>query len=179
MLLALLATPALAEDRPLVSPSRDVDVVYVMAGPEAPLAQRLRWGVALGKLRVDPPSPGMFVIIDTASHVMQTVREGDRSVLEMPAGGVLPGAAPDAGFTRAGEAAFAGLSCTQWRTRDAAGREVLVCLTADGVLLRAEADGLVLLQAARVSFAPQPEQVFRVPPDYRKIISPPASAQRR
>ena len=180
--LALLILPssAMAQDKPLTQPTRDVDVVYLVAGPSTPLAQRMRWGITAGKLRVDPPSAGLYVIIDTASHSMQAVREGDRSVVTMDAGpGAVPGVAPGGAFSRTGEATIAGLACTQWQTRDTSGRNVLACLTSDGVLLRVEADGLILLEALTVTFAPLPDAVFRVPADYKKIIPPNMSQHRR
>jgi hypothetical protein len=176
----LLPITAHAEDKPLTQPTRDVDVVYLVAGPSTPLAQRMRWGIKAGKLRVDPPSAGMYVIIDTASHSMQTVREGDRSVLTMNAGpNAVTGMTPQGAFSQRGHETIAGLDCTQWQTRDTAGRLVLACLTADGVLLRAEADGLILAEALTVTYAPLPDAVFRVPADYRKIIPPNVSQQRR
>lgn len=176
--LILLASPAHAEDRPRTVPTRDVDVVYLMAGPTAPLAQRMRWGVTLGKLRVDPPSPGLFVIIDTATHEVQAVREGDRSVVQLDPAAAGPMLAPPGSYTRRGAARVAGLDCTQWETRDVAGRAVLACLTEDGVLLRVQADNLVIIEAAEVHFGPLGPQVFRIPADYRKIISQNVSRQR-
>ncbi len=181
LLAAVLAIPTLAQaqDRPLTQPTRDVDIVYRMAGPDRPLEQRMRWGVSQGKLRVDPPTPGMYVIIDTAHHVVQAVREGDHSVVQLDAGpNAVPGVAPDGMFKRRGQLDVAGLPCTQWETRDTSGRTVLACLTTDGVLLRVEADGLVLVQATEVRFAPLGEAVFRVPADYRKIMQPSVSRQR-
>jgi hypothetical protein len=179
-LAVLLPAAAWAQDRPLTQPTRDVDVVYLVAGPSTPLSQRMRWGITAGKLRVDPPSAGMYVIIDTATHSMEAVREGDRSVLTLGAGsGAVPGVTPGGSFVRRGDASVAGLSCTQWETRDTAGRNVLACLTADGVLLRVEADNLVLLEALTVNFAPLPDAVFRIPPDYRKITPPPLSQKPR
>lgn len=176
----LLPFSAQAEDRPLTQPTRDVDVVYLVAGPSNPLAQRMRWGVTAGKLRVDPPSAGMYVIIDTASHSVQAVREGDHSVVTMAAGpATMPGVAQGGAFTRSGDANVAGLACTIWQTRDTSGRKVLACLTPDGVLLRVEADGLVLLEALTVTFAPLPEAVFRVPDDYKKITPPNLPQQHR
>ncbi len=185
LLPAVIAGGAQAEtsdaQAPLTQPTRDVDVVYMMAGPSGPLAQRMRWGIAAGKLRVDPPTPGMYVVIDTATHNMQAVREGDRSVVTMSgpqaAPQAFPGVAASGGYQRGGALNVAGLGCTQWKTRDTAGRQVLACLTGDGVLLRAEADSLVLLEALSVDFAPLPDAVFRIPADYRKI-TPPVSQKR-
>lgn len=168
----LVASPALAQDAPPIMPTRDVDVIYRIAGPTAPLEQRLRWGISQGKLRVDLPSPGMFVIIDTKTHAVQAVREENRSVTLLPgSAAALPGVAPSGTFTRGTADSVAGLDCTNWQTLDSSGRVVLACLTADGVLLRAVADGVILVQASQVTFGPQPEAVFRVPADYRKITT--------
>lgn len=176
--LALLVMPASAhaQDHPLTQPTRDVDVIYRVAGPRTPLEQRLRWGISLGKLRVDPPSPGLYMVIDTRTHVIQTVREADHSVVQIDGGDqALPGAAPPGRFSRGADAEILGLACTQWQTTDLSGRIVTICLTADGVMLRAESGGLVLVEATRVRFAPLGEAVFRVPTDYRKIIPSPVS----
>ena len=167
-----------AQDRPLTMPTRDVDVIYLMAGPDAPMQQRMRWGITEGKLRVDPPSPGLYVIIDTTSHTVQAVRESNRSVVQLDGTGPIPGVTQGGSFTRKGDAEVAGLACTQWETKDTSGRTVQACLTADGVLLRVEADGLVMLQAMQVNFTPQAEAVFQVPADYRKITPPPVSQKR-
>jgi hypothetical protein len=176
LLAALLATPAFAADAPQIMPTRDVDVIYRIAGPTAPLEQRLRWGISEGKLRVDLPSPGMFVIIDTKTHAVQAVREENRSVTLLPgSAAALPGVAPSGVFTRGTDDNVAGLACTNWQTQDTSGRIVLACLTSDGVLLRAVSDGVILVQASQVNFTPQLEAVFRVPADYRKITTKPAS----
>ena len=180
LLALLLPVSAHADDKPLTQPTRDVDVVYLVAGPSTPLAQRMRWGITAGKLRVDPPTAGMYVIIDTASHSMQAVREGDRSVVTINAGPqAVPGIAPGGAFKRRGEASIAGLDCTQWQTRDTADRQVLACLTPEGVLLRVEADGLILVEALTVTYAPLPDAMFRIPADYKKIIPPTMSQSRR
>jgi hypothetical protein len=174
LLACLLAGPALAQDRPLLTPSRDVDVIYSIAGPEGPLEQRLRWGTAAGKLRVDPPTPGLFMVLDTHSHRMETVREQDHTVLQVDAAATsLPGMPAAVEFIRRGTAHIAGLDCTQWATIDNSGRPTLVCITEDGVLLRAAADGRVLAIATEVRYAAQADAVFRVPEDYRRIVAPP------
>ncbi len=166
--------PASAQERPRLTPSRDVDVIYRIPGPGGPLEQRLRWGVAAGKLRVDPPSPGLFMVLDTASHRMDTVREADHTVLEVETSAtVLPGGGGGGVFIRRGTAEVAGLACTQWATLDNGGKPALVCLTDDGVLLRAAGDGRVLALATAVRYAPLDAAVFRIPQDYRRISPPP------
>ncbi len=178
LLLALLAlsAPARAQepDRPRLTPSRDVDIIYRVPGPDGPLEQRLRWGVAEGKLRVDPPSPGLFMVFDTVRHRLATVRESDHTVLEVPTAATgLPGTAGTGTFIRLGTAEIAGLACTQWATLDNGGKPALVCLTDDGVMLRAAGDGRVLALATAVRYAPLDAAVFRIPPDYRRISPPP------
>ncbi len=171
----LMSGPASAQDRPITVPTRDVDVVYRVGGG---LEQRMRWGVTLGKLRVDPPSPGLYMVLDTRTRVMETVREGERTVLQIdaagqPTGGQIPsGAPPGQNFVRHGDAQVAGLACVMWDTVDTSGQATTACLTADGVMLRAETAGGVLLEATSVRFAPLPESVFRVPSDYQRIIAP-------
>lgn len=187
-LLALVATPALAQDRPAVAPTRDVDVTYRIDGPHGPLFQRLRWATEIGRLRIDPPSPGLYVIIDTRSRRTETVRDAEHSVLQVD-GATLPSATlpsstlPTANvashFTRRGTAEIAGLACTQWETADADGQPTLVCLTIDGVLLRAQRSaqqgGRVLVEATQVQYGPQDSSLFRVPANYRRVIAPPLS----
>lgn len=173
LLLLLLTLPARAEDRPATSPKRDVDIVYRIG---AGLEQRMRWGVTLGKLRVDPPSPGLFMVIDTTTRAIAMVRDGERSVLHI-AGGRLPGPLTSAPFRRRGIVQVAGLACTDWDTTDAQGSPTTACLTEDGVLLRAATPDGVLLEAASVRYTPQGEQVFRLPPAYKVIEVPPVSRQ--
>ncbi len=170
LLLLLIAGPASASDTPRVQPTRDVDVVYAVSGPRGLLPQRLRWGVTSGHLRIDPPSPGLFAVIDLSHHSIATVREADHSVIEteMPAQ-TLPGVLPQGRFTRADTATVAGLACTNWQTEDAAGQTVTACLTEDGVLLRAATPATTLLEAVEVTYGALPDAVFRIPADYRKI----------
>jgi hypothetical protein len=173
LFLLLLTVPAWAEDRPLLTPSRDVDIIYRVPGPDGPLEQRLRWGVAEGKLRVDPPSPGLFMVFDMRRHLLDTVREVDHTVLEVETTATgMPGAASGGVFIRRGAAEVAGLACTQWATIDNGGKPALVCLTDDGVLLRAAGDGRVLALATEVRYAPLDAAVFRIPSDYQRISPP-------
>ncbi|MGI4975334.1 MAG: hypothetical protein ACRYG6_00165 [Janthinobacterium lividum] len=190
---ALLAAPCLpaaarAETPPLLIPTRDVDVVYRMPPPPGPAApatsaaptQRLRWRVADRRLRVDPPGEGVFMIVDYAAHSMEMVEIGARQVIDMPPPPGLGAAAPSgARFERLGEASVAAASCTEWRTTDMQGSATTVCLTPDGVLLRASSGGRVMIEATRVSYAPQDAVLFLVPDGYRHVApAAPAGAAR-
>ena len=64
---------------------------------------------------------------------------------------------------------IAGLACTNWQTGDAAGQDTLLCLTGDGVMLRASQRGQILLEATTVSYGPQDPAAFKAPDGYRHV----------
>lgn len=171
--LSVSTSPGFA-DQPLLRPSRDVDVTYRATGAGLKqdgrrLEQRVRWLAASQAMRIDPPTTGLFVIIDYVARRMSVVREVNRSVIEMaaPEGATgLPGNLGAGSYVRRGEDTVAGLACTEWETQDRDGTQTLVCITADGVLLRASAEGQTLVSAISVHYSPQDPATFRVPADY-------------
>ena len=64
----LAASGARAADQPTLTPTRDVDITYRVAGPNGTAEQRVRWDVAGGRQRIDPPTPGLHIIVDTHTH---------------------------------------------------------------------------------------------------------------
>ena len=175
--LAASAAPAMAQTAPAITPQRDVDVTYSIASPApgAPaLQQRMRWSVATGRLRVDPPAHDMYMVVDYRTRRMMVVRPADQAVLDMDASGPgMPGAPSDGQFARQNTMSVAGMSCTNWQTLDASGAPAVICFTADGVMLRASRDGQVLLEATSIQYAPQDPAAFAVPANYRHIAPPP------
>ena len=170
----LLAVPATAAEHPPIMPQRDVDVTYQVAQPVQggpALSQRMRWSVTTGRLRVDPPSPGLYMIIDYAKKRMSVVKPADRAVLDVPtAAPGLPGA-PAGAYTRQDTAVVAGLPCTNWQTADAGGQPTQLCLTTDGVMLRASQAGHVLLEATTVNYGPQDPAAFIAPEGFQHVSS--------
>ena len=167
-----LATPALAADRPPTMPQRDVDVTYRMVqplegGPE--LHQRTRWLVASGLMRVDPPSPNLYMIMDYRTKHVAMVKVNDRAVLDVASAPLVAPSAAPVGYVMKDSAVVAGVPCTDWETVDAAGRPTLLCMTLDGVMLRASQRGVVLLEATAVSYAAQDPALFRAPEGFRHI----------
>jgi len=143
---------------PLAHPSRDVDVTYRMVRGDRVLTERMRWQAATQRQRVDPPTEGLFIVIDYREGRMRTVRLSDKLVLDM--------AAPPTGagsYVRQGEDQVAGLACTDWEAAATDGQATVACITADGVLLRATAGGRTLLSAASVDYAAQDPALFAVP----------------
>ena len=166
------ASQALA-DQPLLRPSRDVDVTYRAAGPKGgkEIEQRVRWLAASQTMRIDTPSPDLHVIIDYVARRMSVVRDATRSVVEMAAPDNLDGTIgvqAANGFVRGGTATVAGQTCTEWRTLDLEAHPAVVCITSDGVLLRAGTADQVRVSAVSVVYAPQDPAAFRVPADYAR-----------
>jgi hypothetical protein len=165
---ALLAGSALAQDKPPTIPTRDVDVTYRMVSGDKVLHQRMRWRTDDKLLRVDPPTPGLYMVVNYGLHKLAVVRPEQHEILEADAVGMsLPGANANAQFTRRGGAQIDGLACTEWDTTDAAGQPTTVCLTADGVLLQASLGGHVVMEAEQVAYTPQDQSLFQLPQDYR------------
>jgi hypothetical protein len=165
LLLAAAAPPPAAAGPPLL-PTRDVAVVYDVTTAQGMAQERLFWDQARHRLRVEPPSPGLYMIVDYATQRMQMVRDPQRVVIEAPAPNAALGVS-SAGGTAAGTDMVAGLACTRWITRDSEGGTAELCVTGDGVTLRVVKSGRTLLAAAAVSFAPQPAQLFAAPSEYR------------
>jgi hypothetical protein len=171
------ASAAIPEAPPKL-PTRDVDVVYRSTLPNGSggvrvLEQRMRWAASAEKLRVDPPTPGIYVIMDYRAHRLSTVREATRQVLEVDSGvaPVGPGIERQSMFHPRGESQVAGLTCTEWETVDVAGAPTLACITPDGVLLRAVGRG-VRVEAASVHYAQQDPVTFQVPAGYIRVRPP-------
>jgi hypothetical protein len=178
--LAVTAVPGLA-DQPRLRPNRDVDVTYRATGagplPDGRrLDQRVRWLAASQTMRIDPPTAGLYVIVDYAAKRMSVVREATRSVVDMAAPEGVAGMAGNPGegtYVRRGEDTVAGQACTEWETLDHDRRKASVCITADGVLLRASTAGQAQVSAISVQYAPQDPAVFQIPPDYLRRSAEP------
>ncbi len=168
VLLALMSSsPAWAQDRPPVTPTRDVDVTYRAGEGTKAVEQRARFQASNQRLRLDLPTPGVYAILDYPAHTLAVVSEPRRAVLDMPApAGAIAGVAPAGVFTRRGMDRVAGLACTDWETADNSGLPTLACFTDDGVMLRARHGGQLLVQAVRVSYGAQDATAFTVPAGY-------------
>jgi hypothetical protein len=172
LLAALLVSAPAWADTPATTPSRDVDVTYVMGGG---LHQRMRWDVTNQLLRVDPPLEGMFMVVDYRAGRMSLVRPPDHAVLELPGASPLATLGVAGGtWQRAGTDQVAGLPCTEWHTHDVAGQDTQLCMTEDGVLLRARVASGVLAQAEQVQYVRSDPAIFQIPPDYTELHPEPA-----
>ena len=178
MLLALLAAmPAVAQEaRPTTLPTRDVDVTYRAGQGDQAVTQRSRWWARERKLRLDTPTPGVYLIVDYPAHTVAMVSDADRGVLDLPAppgglpgqGGGGTGSTEPGAFTPRGSGEVAGLACRKWETLDTMGKPTVACFTPDGVLLEARRGAQVLVQAVRVSYGNLDAAALVVPPSYSR-----------
>jgi hypothetical protein len=179
--LLFLAAPARAPAReaPLLVPRSDVAVTYRSEQRGLVLEQRMRFSATLHRVRIDPPTPGMFVLVDQSLRRMWIVREASRSYVEMSAPGAaaasvpgMAGVAPAAEFTRGGDDRVAGFACTEWTVTARAGQTATLCITPDGLLLRVRLGETVLAEASAVDTARQDAALFEVPAGYSPATPP-------
>ena len=172
--LVLISVPAFGQERPVTRPTRDVDVVYVATVGGQPVQQRMRTAADAAEIRIDTPSPGLYMILDRAAHTMDMVSDGDKGVIQMQYDPAKAGiaASDSAEYRRLGVDTVAGLGCTEWATTDTAGRPVVACFTDDGVMLRARAADRVLVTAAKVAYGRLDPAIFAIPPGYQRTVAP-------
>ncbi len=182
-LTGMLAAAAPAQERPLIQPSRDVSVTYRVEGAAAtvvpggiPNALRLSWDAAGQRLRAEPEGRTQAVIVDLRTHSALVMDTALRSALTLPTrdSDLQPLTLEGARLTRRNEAVVAGLPCTNWAVQSSRGNGT-VCLTADGVALRAdgEVDGRHgTFTALNVSYGPVRDDLFRVPADFMQLSLP-------
>ncbi len=182
-LLSAMPPAARAQDRPRIQPSRDVTVTYRLEGDAAdavpggvPGALRLSWNAAGQRLRAEPEGRTQALIVDLRAHSVQMMDTTLRSALTLPVrdADLQPLTLDGARLTRRGDDVVAGLPCTDWAVQSPRGAGT-VCLTADGVALRAdgEVDGRRgAFTASSVSYGPLRDELFRVPPDYMQFAMP-------
>ncbi len=204
-LLALLAAlnPAQADDRPRLQPTRDVEVEYRTTGmPQAPMGGpmgapgsgqggganapattgtlTIHYAVKGNRLRVEGMNGRGYAIIDRDAGRMTIVMTERQMYLEMPhdvardASGMEGLEAAGATFKKLGTETVAGLECTNYETSNN-DRKGKICLTGDGVWLRATSDDPNHrrdLVATKVTFASQPASLFEPPAGFQKLDIP-------
>lgn len=167
---------AAGQQQPIIIPTRDVDVLYQANEGGQLLEQRLRWDVKDQLMRVDSPSPGLWMLVSYRNREIFMVDDQQKSILEIPAkAGPLPGQPGGTNFVRRGQEEIADYPCTQWEATDSQGQNTLACLTSDGVLLQAMRGRVVLIQAKHVAYGPQDPALFKLPTGYTRTQAPAAT----
>ena len=183
-LLAVLLTGASglawAQDRPLVSPTRDVTLTYKVLGRDGVPQMHMSHGAASGLMRIDMTEMGGFAIIDRKRQMSTMVLERMRIFMEVSAANDPKGQSPigpagmpedNATFTRKGTDTVAGESCVVWDVASPLGDGV-ACVTADGAMLRYRTKGGEGLEATKVAYGPLPADYFTVPAGFQKMDMP-------
>lgn len=176
IVLMAASVPALAQDRPLLEPTRDAAVVYQISPPKgAPPRQiKMRFSATLKKIRLDA-ADGNFLIFDRAAHNATMVVPTQHMAMIMPAIEPFLGALAylrNVTFTRLGSDTVAGQACMRWRF--IIGKQTSQgCVTADGLLLRIvnQNDRPVMI-ALSVVYQSQDPALFTVPEGYRTVTVP-------
>ena len=181
LLCGLLVASGAAMGQPRLIPAGNVEVVYRLGGAAseqipggAPDGVRLQWDAANQRLRAEPIGRPVYVITDLARRIADFVFPAQSAFLEMPlrAGDpqtLLAGA--DVRFTRRGPGRVLGLDCTEW-TAQSRKLDVTGCVTADGVVLRADGsyDGRRgSFEALSVSRAAVAAAQFRPPEGFARL----------
>jgi hypothetical protein len=190
--LALAASPALAQDRPPLFPTRDVAVTYRLTGEGAQVApsMTMSWLASQQLMRSEMPGMG-WMVVDQRSQRAFMVVEQARMIMDVPMQQAMQqqGPSPTATFRREGSATVAGHACTIWFYQDR-GNEGRACVTADGVMLRAEGASQGRrggMEATQVAYGPQDPARFQRPQGYQAMqgmpgmppgMAPPGSTRR-
>lgn len=171
---------AWAQDRPLISPSRDVTITYKVLGREGVPPMQMSHGAASGLMRVDMTEMGGYAIIDRKRKMSTMVMVPMRMFMEISAAAdpkgqsqIGPGSMPEdnATFTRKGTDTVAGESCVVWDVASPAGDGV-ACVTADGAMLRYRTKAGEGLEATKVAYGTLPADRFTVPAGFQKMDMP-------
>ncbi len=174
-------------DRPLPTPTRDVEVVYetptnAPADPQqdhaapAMFRQRLRWLQSGQRMRIDPGGGSLYMLTDYRAHTLSLINVAAGAVMDAPApagSALAPGGTQGVAFARLEAGQVAGVACQNWRLGPDAPGAVVTCITADGVTLRVATAQRVLAQAVSVAYAPQDPALFERPAGLRQVAPPP------
>ncbi len=179
-MLLLIMTPALAQDRPPLLPSRDVTVTYATSrGRDITIT----YGAGGQRMRIEGMSPGGgYAIIDRAAGMMTIVQPQQHMYMRMPESpamraGMLQQRLQNASFTRQGSDTVAGIACTEWKVTTSKGTGD-ACVDANGLVLRARgANGAdpqraPILLAKKVDYHAVPASAFEPPPGFRAMTMP-------
>lgn len=172
-----------AQDRPLVQPSRDVTVTYRVEGAAASVIPggidgplRLSWDAARQRLRAEAEGRPQAVLVDLPNRTATLLDDTMRAVVALPVRerDLQPLTLGGARLTRRGQDSVAGRACTTWDVQASRGAGT-VCLTEDGVALRAEGavDGRHgSFTATSVRYGSVGPGLFAVPPGYFSLNIP-------
>lgn len=172
-----VALPAGAQASPTLHPTRDVVVQYHVSGRAAGPGQSsdvtIHYKAGGKRMRIEPQGQPGYMIVDRTMGTMEMVMPSQHLYMELPYDPkkVMSFEGSNAKFTRRGSDAVAGLQCTVYDVKSNK-RTGEVCLTDDGVMLRAKNGGpqhASTLRATKVTYRTQPASLFTPPPGFHKM----------
>ncbi len=182
LIMLAAVTPVVAQEQPSMRPNRDVEVEYRSSGlPQGPVddpgrSVTMRFSSKSSRIRIDGAEGRGYAILDIGTGRMIIVMAERKMYIDRPAdpGMVSMFQATNTAFRKTGTDNVAGVPCT---TYDAtiSERTGQVCLTGDGVMLRAKSsqpDRNRVLEAVKVTYTEQPASLFETPPGYQKLDIP-------
>jgi hypothetical protein len=162
-------------------PTRDHAVTYRMAHAGQALEMRVFYSAAARRQRVEMPEAGVAMIHDLPGRRMLMLNEQMRIAMELPVNGPqgqqmlsLP---EDMTLARTGTATVAGHGCTTYRAVQKGVERGTVCVTDDGIMLRADlaqGERRGTMEATSLSLSPQPATLFAVPEGWQVMQMPSA-----
>lgn len=173
--LAAFAQPALAQERPRLQPTSDVEVAYKTLGRDAGHTMTISQSASIPRMRIDGGNMPGYAIVDRTRHTTTVVMDQQRSYMEIS--GDRPGGSPTkmpderSSFRRTGSDTIAGLTCTVWEV-STDGQGSAACVTANGVMLRIIGKDGRGLEATKVTYVTQPASKFAPPADYQQMQMP-------
>lgn len=176
-----LAPEVAAQQGPAnLRPTRDVAVTYkVEGGDQAPRMVPVAWSAASQKVRAEPSGIPGWLLVDLPRNQARMIIDAQGLAVNLPAGDMTPllgGVPAGTRMTPTGSAIVAGQRCENWRV-SRQDTEGTVCLTRDGVILRAAGKHQGRsgrLEATEIRYGAQDPSRFRIPQGYRSVTLPPA-----
>jgi hypothetical protein len=177
LLAALLAADpvmAQAQDRPVLFPQRDVTITYRL--PDNAGEMQVAWLAARRLMRTEMPGGVGFGVMDLQAGTGFMAMPQQRLLMDLPRGqfqGRTLAPSERARFTHEGQDRIANTPCTIWRVEDQ-GEATRVCMTADGISLRAEGINRAnsRIEATAFTYAAQDPARFRRPQGYQAFQMP-------
>ncbi len=172
-----VALPAVASANPTLRPTRDVVVQYNVSGsaggPGKSSEVTIHYKAGGQRMRIEPQGQPGYMIVDRTTGHMDMVMPAQRVYMDLPYDPkkIMNFEQNDARFSRRGTDTVAGLQCTVYDVENR-GHSGQVCLTDDGVMLRAHGGGAQhsgRLRAVKVTYETQPDSLFTPPPGFHKM----------
>lgn len=173
--------PPAGPDHPLLTPSREVSVLYRLAAqgrPEAEIRISSRPASATsGSLRrIDLPDQS-YLLVNRSTHALVMVVPTEGTLLDVPWDTSLAEQFTLNGtmrFTRRGSATVAHISCTVYDVQQGS-QQGRVCVNDDGVILRIEGVFIngqhTVIEAQSLTYTPAPDSDYLPPPDFQRVSS--------